>query len=159
MPRIFISHSWKERDAVDRFKAKLLDRGYGSLFIDYDPEQGIPAGSKWERELYRNLKLSGAVVVLCSPNSMASRWCFAEVTQARALGKTIFPVVVAPCKTEDLRAALFNDHQIIDLTASGEDEGYARLFHGLKVAGLDRLDNFDWDPTRRLPFPGLVRFE
>ena len=158
MPSIFISHSWKERDTVDRFKAKLASRGYHSLFIDYDAEHGIPAGSIWERELYRNLKLSGGVIVLCSPNSMASRWCFAEITQARALGKTLFPVVVAPCRADTLRAALFNDHQIIDLTASGEDEAFARLFRGLKGAGLDPSDNFDWDPSRP-PFPGFDHFK
>ncbi len=122
MPRIFISHSWRDRDAVHQFKEKLASRGYQSLFIDYDPEHGIPAGSIWERELYRNLKVSGAVIVLCSPNSMGSRWCFAEITQARALGKKLFPVILAPCNVD----RLLNDHQIVDLAAMGEDEGFRR---------------------------------
>jgi hypothetical protein len=30
--------------------------------------------------------------VLCSAHSMASPWCFAEITHARALGKPVFPL-------------------------------------------------------------------
>ncbi len=104
MPGIFLSHSSNDRESVEEFKAVLRERGYRSLFIDYDPEHGVPAGSLWERELYRSLKLSGAVIVLCSPDSMSSRWCFAEIAQAKALGKAIFPVIssmVADARTHD----------------------------------------------------------
>jgi len=154
MPSIFLSHSNKDHEAVDRFKAMLRNRGYLSLFIDYDPEHGIPAGSVWERELYRNLKLSGAVIVLCSPDSMASRWCFAEIAQAKALGKAVFPVVISRCQVDNV----LTDRQVIDLTVAGEEEAYKRLFDGLRAAGLDPGDNFDWDPTRP-PFPGFLYFD
>ncbi len=50
--------------------------------------------------IYRNLKLARAVIVLCSPSSMASRWCFVEIAQAKALGKRIFPIVISPCVIE-----------------------------------------------------------
>ena len=82
---------------------------------------------------------------------MASRWCFAEITQAKALGKAIFPVVIRPCRVE----SILTDRQVIDLAAVGEDEGFRRLFDGLRAAGLDPADSFDWDPTRP-PFPGSL---
>ena len=76
---------------------------------------GIKGGREWERELYRHLKLARAVIVLCSENSMASRWCFVEIAQAKALGKAIFPITISPCRVEDI----LKDRQVIDLTAVG----------------------------------------
>ena len=154
MPTVFLSHANKDRDAVDRFKEVLRNGGYRSLFIDYDHEHGIPAGSIWEHELYRNLKLSGAVIVLCSPTSMASKWCFAEITQAKALGKALFPMVIESCTVDSVLA----DREVIDLAAQGEDEAYKRLLDGLRIAGLDPRDQFDWNPDRP-PYPGLLYFD
>src|SRR6516165_8180049 len=98
MATIFLSHSSQDNRAAEELCGRLRAHGYESLFLDFDPDSGIKAGRDWERELYRNLKLSGAVVVLCSPHSMASRWCFVEIAQAKALGKAIFPVVISPCR-------------------------------------------------------------
>jgi len=151
---IFISHSSVDRSTAMQVLDRLRDRGYRSLFLDSDPEAGLKAGSFWERDLYRKLKLAGAVVVLCSPESMASRWCFAEITQAKALGKAIFPIVIRPCQVVDT----LTDRQVIDLVGGGEDDGFARLFEGLRVAGLDPADSFDWNPSRP-PFPGLMYFD
>jgi hypothetical protein len=83
---------------------------------------------------------------------MRSCWCFAEITQAKALGKEIFPAKIGPCEPISILSAL----HIIDLTAG--DEGYKRLWRGLEVAGLDPNDDFDWD-RRRSPYPGLNHFE
>jgi len=52
--------------------ARLKALGYRSLFLDFDPEDGIPAGRSWEQELYQQLRESRAVIVLCSEHSM--RW-------------------------------------------------------------------------------------
>ena len=133
---------------------RLRKRGFRSLFLDSDPESGIKAGVDWERDLYRNLKMAGAVVVLCSPDSIASRWCFAEITQAKALGKALFPIVIRPCEV----FGSVTDRQAIDMVGRGEDEGFARLFDGLRAAGLDPLDSFDYNPQRP-PFPGFNYFD
>ena len=85
---------------------------------------------------------------------MASRWCFVEIAQAKALGKAIFPITISPCRVE----TILNDRQVIDLTALGVDEAYRRLFDGLRAAGLDPGDSFHWDP-KRPPFPGLNYFD
>src|SRR4051794_27874145 len=151
---IFISHSTQDKSTALQVLGRLRERGYQSLFLDSDPEAGIKAGSDWERDLYRHLKMAGAVVVLCSPDSMASRWCFAEITQAKALGKALFPVVIRPCEV----VGSLTDRQVIDFAARGEDEGFRRLFEGLRAAGLDPADSFNWDPTRP-PFPGLLYFD
>jgi hypothetical protein len=153
MSEIFISHSSKDNAAADSMRARLQEQGRRSVFLDFDPELGIPAGRNWEKELYTQLRGCRAVIVLCSEHSMTSQWCFAEIAYARALGKQLFPVKVAPCAITPLLA----DTQIIDLTAD-QDKAYLRLWSGLRMAGLDSANVFDWDGQRR-PFPGLESFE
>jgi WD40 repeat protein len=150
---IFLSHSSADNDAALQLHDWLEKQGYRSTFLDFDPTQGIPAGRDWERELYAQLRACRAVVVLCSRHSMASPWCFAEITHARALGKALFPLKVADCEIQ----ALLQTVQVVDLTTRRE-EGLERLSHGLKAAGLDPAGSFDWDGSRP-PYPGLLAFE
>ena len=44
------------------------------------------------------------------------------------------------------------------MVGQGEEEGFARLFDGLRIAGLDPLDSFNWNPERP-PFPGFLFFD
>ena len=53
-------------------------KGHRSVFLDFDPADGIPAGRDWEQELYRQMHLCRAVIVLCSVASMDSKWVFAD---------------------------------------------------------------------------------
>ncbi|MCB1868285.1 MAG: toll/interleukin-1 receptor domain-containing protein, partial [Gammaproteobacteria bacterium] len=152
MSGIFISHSSLDRSDSEETAARLRQQGYQSLFLDFDPADGIPAGRNWEREIYTRLRGCGAVILLCSEHSMASDWCFAEVTHARALGKQLFPVIISPC---ELRPIL-RDTQVIDLTIDRET-GFQRLWQGMRSAGLDPADTFDWD-INRPPYPGLTPF-
>src|SRR5918994_4333456 len=96
MASLFISHSSSDRDAAQRLGERLRAEGFAALFLDFDPEQGIPAGRNWERELYAQLRKSDAVIFLASAASVASRWCFAELSLARSLGKPVFPVRLQP---------------------------------------------------------------
>jgi hypothetical protein len=150
---IFISHSSDDKEIASRIRAWLDEKGHSSVFLDFDPDRGIPAGRDWEKELYAQLRACRACIVLCSEASMRSKWCFAEVTQARALGKAIFPVKVGPCEVDPL----LKMPQLIDLTV-GPEEGFARLGRGLEAAGLDPVHTFDWDPARP-PYPGLFAFD
>ncbi|HEY6685852.1 MAG TPA: toll/interleukin-1 receptor domain-containing protein, partial [Propionibacteriaceae bacterium] len=83
---------------------------------------GIPAGRAWESELYAQLRKADAVVFLASAASVASQWCFAELSLARSLGKPVFPLRL----DDGIRLGLLNDVQWIDL---GEGEtAFIRLF-------------------------------
>ena len=90
MAAVFISHSSQDQAATERVAGRLRAAGFAALFVDFDPEQSIPAGRNWERELYAQLRLSDAVIFLASAASVASRWCFAELSQARSLGRPMF---------------------------------------------------------------------
>jgi hypothetical protein len=84
---------------------------------------------------------------------MASRWCFAEITHAKALGKPVFPIKIDNVQVDSVLTRV----QVIDGTA-GWDQAYQRLEKGLLDAGLDPKGIFDWDGTRS-PYPGLPAFQ
>src|SRR4051794_3613088 len=152
MASVFVSHSSRDRAVTEQVAARLRAAGYAALFVDFDPEQGIPAGRSWERELYAQLRQTDAVIFLASPAATASRWCFAELSLARSLARPIFPIRLAP----GVRLPLLDDVQWIDL--ADDEAGMARLLAGLRAAGLDPADAFAWDP-RRPPYPGLAPFQ
>jgi WD40 repeat protein len=152
MGAIFISHSSHDKAAAADMKTRLGQQGHRSVFLDFDPADGIPAGHDWEHELYTRLRSCRACVVLCSEQSMSSPWCFAEITHAKALGKFVVPARIAPCTINPI----LTSRQVLDLTVDVED-GYRRLFAALRSAGLDPQDAFDWDGSRP-PYPGLTSF-
>jgi WD40 repeat protein len=152
----FISHSSRDGAASERVRARLKGEGYESVFLDFDPEDGIPAGRDWEHELYAQLRRSDAVIFLCSAASVESKWCFAELALARATGKPIFPIALEPAARHPLLADT-QSIEAVDLADDGE-AAFDRLWHGLRQLGFDPRDAFAWD-LNRPPFPGLSPLE
>jgi len=151
MASVFISHSAADKEAALRLRALLAKNEFQSLFLDSEPADGIIAGSIWERELYMKLRACRALIALSSENYVASRWCFAEVAQARALGKKVFPLNLDGSPLHPLLV----DTQAIDWRNDGEGDAFGRLRRGLEQAGIARGS---WDRSRS-PYPGLLSFE
>jgi hypothetical protein len=118
----FSFHSSQDRAFAEEIRVRLKEQNHVSVFLDFDPDLGIPAGRNWERELYTQLGGCRAVIVLCREHSMKSQWCFAEIAYALATKKHLFPIKVADCAI----ASLLADTQTIDLTEDREG-GYLRL--------------------------------
>src|SRR5438309_11952094 len=96
MPAIFISHSSRDQQVADDVKSALARLGFERVFLDFDKDTGIGAGEDWEKRLYEELSRCHAIILLLTPNWLDSKWCFAELTAARALGKVILPVICVP---------------------------------------------------------------
>jgi energy-coupling factor transporter ATP-binding protein EcfA2 len=150
---VFISHSSHDNAIAGELRARLEAQGFPAPFLDYHPENGIPAGRNWEHELYRQLKRCGAVVYVGSTKSAESKWCFAELALARSLDKPIFALRIE----NEARQSLLEDTQWTDLLADKE-VGYRHLFRGMKEFGFDPDASFNWS-ARRSPYPGLSSFE
>jgi WD40 repeat protein len=150
---LFISHSSRDNALAATLRDRLEASGYAALFLDFDPERGIPVGRDWERELYAQLRSADGVVFLGSEHSLASQWCFAELALARSISKPIFPLLIDGAPLHPL----LKDTQSISI-APGEDAAYARLVSDLVREGLDPRRSLSWDPTRP-PYPGLASFE
>jgi hypothetical protein len=141
MARIFISHSSRDEEAAAKMMAWLACQGFETAFLDFDKTSGIPPGADWEKTLYREVEQSQAVIIIQTPNWLASKWCFAEFTQARALGKAIFLVIETP--TGD--AQISPDIQTLNLISDPAVSRAARL------RGRGRCALFR--PRRRHPPP------
>lgn len=153
MSLIFLSHSSQDNEYAKNLAAWLREKQQRSIFLDFDPQNGIPAGHEWEKELYQQLRQCQAVIVLCSEHSMASEWCFAESMFAKALGKHIFPIRLDQSAVWPILTSL----QIIDFSADSA-EGFERLWRAMLLKGLDPKSIFDWDGNRP-PYPGLPSFQ
>lgn len=152
MSAIFISHSSEDNAWAERIRDWLKgsankqqpDVRYQSLFLDFDPEQGIPVGRSWRETLYEKLQLCRAVIVICSTAYGESQWCLAELGVAMASGKLVLPVRIddsAPLRllNETQRTPLVP----IDLDPTGL-EGWQRLERGLRA--LSWQERLAWPP-------------
>ena len=85
----------------------------------------------------------------------ASKWCFAEFTQARALGKPVLPVIAGPLQEDT--GALPSDVQAVNLLTDRE-ANLDRLRRQLATIALTAQGGLPWD-GQRPPYPGLAALE
>jgi tetratricopeptide (TPR) repeat protein len=154
MARIFISHSSRDQQQAADLKAWLTSIGFEQTFLDFDTHAGIPPGADWERTLYREIERAQAVLLILTKNWFDSKWCFAEFTQARALGKAIFALVEAPIGETTVVSP---DIQHLNLT-NNRTERLESLSRELTHVALNAQGGFDWQ-VGSPPYPGLLSFE
>ncbi|MFN9372893.1 MAG: toll/interleukin-1 receptor domain-containing protein [Planctomycetaceae bacterium] len=165
---LFISHSTKDKDPALDLQARLRARGYASeqQFLDSDQRSGIRLGEKWEQAIYDNLRDCRALLVLCSPRWLESKWCFAELAAAKMAGKEVFPLVIEECDRSSLgeyQAAFLNQTD-----PALREQAFERLFQDLEARGLGPKEHLPWPhpdlktadgQPDRCPFPGLLAFD
>lgn len=154
MPAIFISHSSQDNEASADIRAHLRALGFEQVFLDFDAHDGIRAGENWEQRLYQELSRCHAVILMITRSWLASHWCHAELTIARALGKLVLPVICEPLG--DARRVL-PEIQATDLI-DWKSDGLARIDRQLADIANDLARGFSFDPGRQ-PFPGFLAFE
>ena len=152
MTAIFVSHRSSDHAEAAAIKCWLADQGHEQLFLDFDPADGIPAGVYWEQRLYKELRRCQALLIVLTPDWLASYWCRNELAIAREKGKAIFVVRVKVCAGGPLIPAI----QEVDLTT--DQTGLEKLARGLREHGLDPASAFDWKPGRPI-YPGLAAFD
>jgi WD40 repeat protein len=152
MAQIFISHSSRDTEQAAGLLDCLHSHGFVETFLDFDKHAGLAPGSDWERTLYREIAGAEAVILILTRNWFESKWCFAEFTQARALGKAIFPLLDAPAGEPFVSL----DIQHLDLVKDRAG-GLAQLAAELTEIVVNARGGFHWDQTRP-PYPGLLAF-
>ena len=153
MPAIFISHSSLDPQIADDIKTALDRLGFEKVFLDFNKETGIGAGEGWEKRLYEELSRCHAVILMLTPNWLASKWCFAEMTYARSLGKVILPIVCKPLG-ERLVLPEIQSVDLLDWKAGGLE----RIEQRLRAITNELARGFKLDPNRP-PYPGIHAFE
>jgi formylglycine-generating enzyme required for sulfatase activity len=169
---IFISHSSHDRQWSRQIRDWLQGaenkqepkRRYEALFLDFDPECGIPNGTSWRSVLHRQLRLCRAVIVVCSRRYCSSQWCLAELGIAIHEGKLVLPLRIEPQADRSDLPRLLAETQasvlpLIDLAAA-DSTGWRALERGLEV--LSWRERLPWPPLDQAhasPFPGLLAFD
>ena len=153
MPAVFISHSSLDQKDADDIKASLSRLGFERVFLDFDKETGIGAGENWEKRLYDELSRCHAVILVLTPNWLASTWCRIELAQARSLGKVILPIIVEPLGER----FVLPEVQSVDLV-DWKEGGLERVEQRLRAITSELARGFTLDPNRP-PYPGIHAFD
>lgn len=153
MAAIFVSHSSRDNELARDVKSWLVAEGYEQVFLDFDKHTGLRAGEHWERRLYEEIERCHAVILILTANWLDSKWCFVEFTQARALGKLIFPIVSGPLGG----ALVAPEIQGVDLER-WDQEGREHLAARIRSVGEEAARGFAWDRSRP-PYPGIQAFD
>ena len=151
MASVFISHSSRDGAVVDAIAAFVRGQGHHDVFLDHHPEDGIGVGERWEEVLYDRLHAADVVVAVVTADHVSSRWCFAEVALAKALGRHVFPVGAEA----GVRHPLLTAVQAVDYVRD-PDAALAALGDRLRV--IEAGGGAGWDPSRPA-FPGLAAFD
>lgn len=115
--KIFISYSRADAQFVDDLVAGLEEDGAFEILID---RAGIGEGEDWQARLRDMILACDTMVFVLSPESVGSKICQWEVSEAQAQGRRILPVLwrvvdfaAAPPGLSQLNAVRFTEHQVI----------------------------------------------
>ncbi len=89
-------------------------------------DREIGGGEEWRRSIEQNLEAASDVVVLLSPNAVASPWVQHEGSLAQGLKKPIYPVLIAEVPEDDLPIWM-EELQYINFVSRGYEAGFAAL--------------------------------
>lgn len=106
MAKIFISHSYKDKEIVDLFKNVILNAGLGVLDSEIaytsTPETGVSLGGSIPQYIKDNLADSDFVFFMISKNYRESEVCLNEMGAAWALDKNVKPLLLRDVSFESV---------------------------------------------------------
>jgi TIR domain len=103
MKKIFLSHSYLDRDISTRIIEKLVVKIFNinkqsDIFFTGKRETGIESSINWRNRLKSNLQDCDIFIALITPNFKESEVCLAEIGAAWILEKKIYPLILPPIK-------------------------------------------------------------
>jgi formylglycine-generating enzyme required for sulfatase activity len=128
MARIFLSYSRRDEPFARRLAGALSNMG-ADIWIDVED---IPAGMKWSSAIQQGLDEGDLLIVIISPDSMASRNVEDEWQYYLDHGKPIVPVLLEPAKIN----FQLNRLQYIDFHVQAFDIAINQLYAELRRKGL-----------------------
>jgi hypothetical protein len=178
--RIFMSHSSRDSRQAIALRQWLIEQDpslAADIFLDVDPDAGIPGGTRWRDALRQASDRCEAVICLLSRAYFESHEMIAEFVVAETLNKQIYCVRLEDYSPNfDMTQAW----QRCDLFVNWRDDpttvidlrddvppvvfsavGLHRLFAGLGGAGIT-AGAFHWPPPNdpsRAPYRGWQPFE
>ncbi|MBX3065935.1 MAG: TIR domain-containing protein [Anaerolineae bacterium] len=125
--RIFISYS-RTDEAFARQLAARLEQDGAEIWLDVDD---IPAGANWSNAIQEGLRLCQVMILIFSPESLASPNVETEWQDFFDNRKPIIPVVHRPVQEEDIHFQI-RRRQRVDFSQQRFDAAYQQLVSQLK---------------------------
>ncbi len=117
--KFFLSYAREDAQAALKLAKELRAAG-ANLWVD---QLDIRAGDHWDRAVQKGLETCGGMLLILSPDAVASENVMDEVGYALDQGKRVVPVIVRECEIPfRLRRV-----QYIDFAGAGEEAGVAQL--------------------------------
>src|ERR1019366_418797 len=116
--KTFFSYSRADSEFTRKLATDLRNAG-ADLWID---QLDIQPGTRWDQEIEKALKEAETVLVVLSPNAVASNNIMDEISYALENNKRVIPVIIKKCEIPFRLKRL----QYIDFEPS-YDEGFKRL--------------------------------
>jgi hypothetical protein len=133
-PYYFVSYSRKDKDFVGKLVSDL-ERQSIALWVDRGQIEG---GESWTREIEEGIEGAKGMILILSPDSVASEIVNKEISAIHPTGKPIIPVLLEACD----RPLLVNDLHYIDF-ARDYRESFLELLHRLDpTQGKERSVTF-----------------
>src|SRR5215471_4148510 len=143
---IFISYSHADSAFVDQLEADLRKLGF-ETWVD---RQRLAGGQRWRRELQEAVEQAQVLLIVLSPDAIASRSVQIEFDYALELSKLLIPVYYRQCNVPmELRAI-----QWIDFRHSYE-QGLAALLQALRRQQHQLTSSATSAPTTPSALAGL----
>lgn len=139
---VFLSYAGEDRALARTVHGWLVEAGH-ETFAYLHPHDGVPPGEQWEPQLYERLRWADAMVCVVTSAHVASTWCTAELSIARARKLRLLPIRAEP----EVRHPLLPSTQYIDY-ARDPDAARATVIEALRRAEAPA-------PGSRSAFPRL----
>jgi hypothetical protein len=88
-PKVFISYSSKDQAFVDSLFAKLRSSGHYAWLNT----ESIPKGERWLAEMRSALQMTKLLILVVSPDSMASKWVKEEWKTFLDSDRPVLPIL------------------------------------------------------------------
>lgn len=123
--KLFVSYARADKAGAARVVERLQQ-------IDHQPwvDARLSGGQSWWQEILRVIMDSDVIVIILSPESLASEACTLERQYALQLGKPVLPVKIAPVSISALPIDL-SSLQHVDFTLSDSNDEAAALIRAL----------------------------
>ena len=148
---IFVSYSRKDSKRAEEVVQDLEGVGYD---VWHDTED-IRGGESWRRSIISGISAARVVVVVLSPNSLASANVERELSVAQDKHKQILPISIAPAAIPEGFQYLFAGVQIVDLTANSRAHRKQVLLREVSAFVPAPAPGAGSQPAASLPAPSL----
>lgn len=126
---LFVSYSRKNSDRAAIIVKQLEAQGF-EVWRDTDDIRG---GEMWRRSIVKGIRASRLVIMLISPESLASPNVAREISIAQDQRTAILPVIIVPATMTDDFAYMLAGVQIVDVSALSVSESHHALLTAVEA--------------------------